>query len=178
MADSKNDKPFFGKKAETARWMAHENIWGTISTTSVHMNGQAWGQPKSFVDGSIDNSTGVLYFYDSDMDTSLEDIAVNPNVAFSLSMAAQNMCPTDSIDPEDPRCARVVFSGVFEVVTDEDEAAFAKSALFERHPTMASWPDDHSWKIHKIGSFKEIWLIDIFGGASIIAPDEYYAVKV
>ncbi|RYY88099.1 hypothetical protein EON63_03040 [archaeon] len=28
---------------------------------------------------------------------------------------------------------------------------------------MASWPADHSWKIHKI-NLKEIWLIDIFGG--------------
>ena len=66
------DKPFVWKKAETARWLAHQNIWGTISTTSVHLNGRAWGQPKSFVDGSISNSTGVLYFYDSDMDTSVQ----------------------------------------------------------------------------------------------------------
>eukprot|EP01031_Cornospumella_fuschlensis_P036956 gene36956-44833_t len=50
-------------------------MWGTLSTTSVHLQGQAWGQPKSFVDetrGTSSNSTGELYFYDSDMDTSLQ----------------------------------------------------------------------------------------------------------
>lgn len=66
------DKPPFRQKAETARWLANENLWGTLSTTSVHLKGQAWGQPKSFVDGSSTNSTGNIYMYDSDMDTSVQ----------------------------------------------------------------------------------------------------------
>lgn len=173
------EEPNFWKKAETARWLAHENIWGTLSTSSVHLNGQAWGQPKSFVDGTINNSTGVLYFYDSDMDTSLQDIAANPTVSFSLTKAQlPDGCLVSETDPEDPTCARVVFSGTFEVVDDEDENKFAKSALFERHPAMATWPEDHSWKIHKIANFKEIWLIDIYGGASIIPADQYYTVDM
>lgn len=65
-------KPPFWEKAETARWLVHENVYGTISTTSVHLNGQAWGQPKSFADGSSSNSTGNLYFYDSELDTSIQ----------------------------------------------------------------------------------------------------------
>ena len=69
-------KPAFWNKAESARWLAHSNLWGTLSTTSLHLNGRAWGQPKSFVDGSNSNSTGVLYFYDSDMDTSMEVINI------------------------------------------------------------------------------------------------------
>jgi len=72
----------FWQKAETARWLAHSNVWGTLSTTSVHLNGQAWGQPKSFVDGTTSNSTGVLYFYDSDMDTSLQVFYRVLNFAF------------------------------------------------------------------------------------------------
>ena len=136
--------------------------WGTLSTTSVHLNGQAWGQPKSFVDGPVNNSTGNLYFYDSDMDTSLEvqftyyileclvffiysliilltynslihsfvnnihvncnqDIAANPNVAFSLSMTQNGLCHANVLDPESPVCARVVISGKFVDVTDADE---------------------------------------------------------
>ena len=55
----------------TARWLAHENFWGTIGTLSVRLNGAPFTQPKSFVDGPADNSTGVLYFYDSEMDESL-----------------------------------------------------------------------------------------------------------
>ncbi len=70
--DIGKSKPPFWEKPQTCRWLAHSNIWGTLSTTSVHLNGQAWGQPKSFVDGTTSNSTGNLYFYDSDMDTSME----------------------------------------------------------------------------------------------------------
>ena len=65
-------KPAFWNKAESSRWLAHSNLWGTLSTSSQHLKGRAWGQPKSFVDGSNSNSTGVLYFYDSDMDTSMQ----------------------------------------------------------------------------------------------------------
>ena len=56
---SEKTKPFFWNKAETARWLAHSNLWGTLSTTSVHLNGRPWGQPKSFVDGSTTVSTGM-----------------------------------------------------------------------------------------------------------------------
>ena len=52
------------KKAETARWLAHSNLWGNLATTSVHLDGRAWAQPKSFVDGSEAISTGIPYFYD------------------------------------------------------------------------------------------------------------------
>lgn len=162
-AQTEKVKPPFWKKAETARWLAHQNLWGTLSTTSVHLNGQAWGQPKSFVDGSIANSTGVLYFYDSDMDASVEDANANNAVAFSLTSAQLGLCTVDKVDPEDPRCARVVFSGKFNQVTEAEELTFATNALFERHPAMPSWPADHSWKVHKI-DLVEIWLIDIYGG--------------
>ncbi len=65
-------KPPFWNKAQTARWLVHENNWGTLSTSSIHLNGQAWGQPKSFADGYSNHSTGLLYFYDSDLDASVQ----------------------------------------------------------------------------------------------------------
>ena len=49
--------------------------------------------------------------------------------------------------------------------------------MYERHPQMESWPEDHSWKIHKI-VLNEIWLIDIYGGAAIIDVKDYYAVDM
>eukprot|EP01032_Pedospumella_encystans_P021558 gene21558-24444_t len=167
------DQPPFWKNAETARWLAHENVWGTLSTSSVHLKGQAWGQPKSFVDGTETNSTGILYFYDSDMDASMQDINANPVVAFSLSAAQLGRCTVDHVDPEDPRCARLVFSGKFTLVTEPEELTFATNALFERHPAMPTWPEDHNWKVHRI-DLTEIWLIDIYGGASIISLEDYY----
>ena len=80
-----------------------------------------------------------------------------------MSMAQLGRCTVERLDPENPRCARVVMSGKFVDVTDESELAFAKDALFERHPEMATWPDDHSWRVHKI-ILDEIWLINIYGG--------------
>jgi hypothetical protein len=65
-------KPLFYEKAEIARWLIHENVWGTLSTISVHLEGYPWGQAISFVDGNVDNSTGNVYFYTSDMDTSMQ----------------------------------------------------------------------------------------------------------
>ena len=93
-----------------------------------------------------------------------QDIAANSSVAFSLSAAALNMCPVAVVDPENPLCARLVVAGKFVLVTDAEELSFAKDALFERHPTMKSWPADHSWGVYKIADFQEIWLIDVFGG--------------
>ena len=177
LTEIEKKKPAFWKKAETARWLSHQNVWGTFATTSVHLQGRAWAQPKSFVDGTVDSSTGVPYFYDSDMDTSMEDANANSAVSFSITMAQQMMCGVNHIDPEDPRCARVVLSGKFVEVTDESELEFAQTALFERHPAMASWPADHSWKIHKL-VMDEVWLIDIYGGATFVDVEEYYSVDV
>jgi hypothetical protein len=174
---SEDKKPPFWKKAENARWLAHKNVWGTLSTTSIHLKGQAWGQPKSFADGSYSNSTGNLYFYDSDMDTSMVDIKKNNKVSFAITEAERGFCTIDRIDPEDPRCARVVFSGEFVEVDDVEEQVDAQSFLFNRHPAMSSWPDDHSWKVHKI-VISEIWLINIYGGASIVDVDEYFNVNL
>jgi hypothetical protein len=39
---------------------------------------------------------------------------------------------------------------------------------------MASWPVDHSWFIGKL-EISNVWLINIFGGATNITPEEYYA---
>ena len=75
-------KPPFRQKAETARWLAHSNLWGVLSTTSVHLNGQAWGQPKSFSDGNSTFSSGKLYFYDSDLDTSMQASAIALNFSW------------------------------------------------------------------------------------------------
>lgn len=82
-------------------------------------------------------------------------------------MAQQGLCPVATKDPEEPTCARVVISGDFEAVTDPNEFATAKSFLFDRHPTMQTWPDDHNFNVYKI-NIREIWLIDIYGGGKNI----------
>jgi hypothetical protein len=105
----------------------------------------------------------------------------------------------DKLDPEDPRCVRLVFSGQLSQVEEGDELQFATTALFERHPAMKTWPVDHNWHVYKI-NITDIWLIDIYGGGmthksngfchilanflsstskigSIVTVEEYYDVK-
>merc|ERR1711907_419064 len=104
--------PPFVEKAKTARWMAHNLTYGVLSTTSVAYKGVAFGNPQSFVDGSADNSSGMLYFYVSDLDASMQDVAANPVASFTLTEEFSNgYCSAGKIDPEDPRCARLVFTG-------------------------------------------------------------------
>jgi len=163
-------------KALTARWMAHNLTYGVMSTQSLQYPGYAFGNPQSFVDGSVDNSTGHIYFYVSGLDASIKDIDVDAHASFTLTEEMSNSyCSAGDIDPEDPRCARLVFSGVMRNTTG-DEFTAAKSNLFGRHPGMKSWPSDHTWRIMTL-DLSHIWLIDFFGGAAIIKPADYYAAS-
>ena len=168
-----------GTHAEHARWLAHNLTYGTISTTSVDSRfpGVAFGNPQSFVDGTLDNATGSLYLYVSSMDASMVDIATNPEVSFTLSQEmtsdAGHGCMGHDLDPEDPMCVRVVMIGAMKNVSAAT-AAWAKDALFERHPGMKSWPDDHSFYVITL-DLKAVWLLDGFGGAIELTASEYFA---
>merc|ERR1712100_333707 len=104
--------PLFTQKAKTARWMAHHLDFGVLSTTSSNADfkGVAFGNPQSFADGTMDNSTGNLYWYMSPMDA------------------------------EDPRCTRCVFIGGMRSVTTAElpsakEALFARHPEMESWPS-------------------------------------------
>eukprot|EP00934_Nitzschia_sp_Nitz4_P001675 Nitzschia sp. Nitz4//scaffold8_size234185//53950//54633//NITZ4_001240-RA/size234185-processed-gene-0.146-mRNA-1//-1//CDS//3329559755//1675//frame0 len=186
------ERPNYKDKAATARWMVHALDWGTLSTISTRM-GVAdipFGNIYSFVDGTCGNATGTPYFYGSYMDQSLADTLDNPSVSLSLSEASlPSVCTnkeslkactlgTQYGDPENPICARLTLTGQV-VVVDESSAEFefARAALFERHATMEDWPENHGWVIFKI-DIEDIWLIDFFGGATILTPEEYNAASL
>jgi hypothetical protein len=41
---------------------------------------------------------------------------------------------------------------------------------------MVHWPVDHHWLIFKLNITQyDVWLIDYFGGAAIITPEEYFS---
>jgi len=67
----------------------------------------------------------------------------------------------------------LVFGGKIRDITSSPEGNDAKSALFSYHPSMAKWPADHHWKIVKL-DIDYIWMIDTFGGASIIEVSDYF----
>lgn len=47
---------------------------------------------------------------------------------------------------QDPTCAKVMIEGAVLPVPEKDEAT-AGHLLFSRHPSMKTWPADHSFKL-------------------------------
>ena len=172
--------PPFVNKAGTARWLVHSADFAFQATISKALEGAPFGNVQSMSDGTVganDNSTGVPYFYVSPLDTSMVDIAANPTASISITEEMINAtCTTKKWDDEDPRCARVTLTGKMVEVTDADEAAQAKAALFSRHPAMAGWPGDHSFAFWKL-DINNIWLIDFFGGAANITTADYFKAE-
>lgn len=171
-------QPAFTKKADTARWLVHEVTWGTLATTSVHLNGSAFANPVSLVDGTEHNATGTPYFLISSLDASVQDIAQYPKFSLTMSQAEVDCALhgiTGAWDPEDPRCTRLTLTGTMVKVTDTDELAFAKEALVAKHPPMSDWMKmaSHDFFVSKM-SIEDVWLIDFFGGASNITPEDYF----
>jgi hypothetical protein len=170
--------------------MVHSLDWGVLSTISSRLDGDVpvpFGNVYSFVDGSCDKSTGIPYLLGTFMDQSFQDSKGNDRVALTLSEASlSSVCAdreglaactlgTKYGDPENPVCARLTLTGKLVVLEkDSTEYDFAQEALFERHGTMEDWPRDHNWVVAKI-DIQDVWLIDFFGGASIIDPSEYFA---
>ena len=82
-------------KVATARWMAQNLEWGTLSTLRTDANGNGingditpFGNTYSFSDGPCGGGTGTPYFYGTDLDVSWNEAAENPMVSFALSEAS------------------------------------------------------------------------------------------
>ena len=176
---SPHSRPPPKEKAAMARYLVHKSDWCVIGTIST-MKGQE-GAPftniVSMSDGPVDNSTGVPYFYVTDLDQSSVDIKSNNTVSISMSDSETGYCEKLHLDPESPVCTRLTMTGKFVKVTDPDEVNFAEHALFSRHPVMKSWSTAHSFYPAKL-QLDLIWLIDFYGGAAIIDPKEYYKAKL
>ena len=106
--------------------------------------------------------------------------------SFYSPKALSSVCPNEALDacslgpsgdPENPMCARLTLTGKLVALDDDsEEHEFAKKAFFERHPAMANWPQGHGWVIAKI-VIQDIWLIDFFGGATVLDPKDYFAAS-
>ena len=161
-----------------------------------------FGNVYSFVDGPCHNSTGTPYFYGTYMDQSFQDSLSNTNAALTLSEASiSSVCldqtTTSTItsrkqhqpfrrqacqvglqygDAENPVCARLTLTGRLVEVTNQEERDWALDAIFARHQSMKGWPKNHDWIVGKL-ILSDIWLIDYFGGASILDLGAYYGAN-
>jgi hypothetical protein len=193
-------RPDLSDKELTARWMVHSLDWGVVSTISCRHRSNnntvmPFGNVYSFVDGPCATATGTPYFYGTYMDQTFQDIQQNSVASFTLSQASfasvcggggqLAQCDITHLskkkftgDPENPVCARLTLSGnLVEVSSASDEFKMAYKAFVHRHLNMKTWPEDHNWKILKL-EINDIWLIDYFGGASILNVNDYYNAKL
>lgn len=77
-------------------------------------------------------------------------------------------------DPENPVCARLTLTGRLEPLdATTDLYARIQAAFFQRHPSMANWPPNHQWAIVQL-VVHDVWLIDYFGGATVLAPHDFF----
>merc|ERR1712014_40390 len=171
----------------TARWMTSTLTYGALSTISTRTEatrvGDPFGNPQSFADVN-----GVPHIWASMLDASMVDLfsAHGASTRASLALSEASLAGTnESIgactigkplgDPENPPCARLVLSGnMTKLDVNTTEGMAAKAALFERHPAFASYPQTHDFLPVKM-ELDGVWLIDQYGGAAIISPDEYVA---
>ena len=64
-----------------------------------------------------------------------------------------------------------------QVKANSTEEAFAKDALFKRHPEMSSWPDDHGWFFAKM-NMSSILVLDYFGGVKTVTLKDYFNADI
>ncbi|KAF7267184.1 hypothetical protein GWI33_019565 [Rhynchophorus ferrugineus] len=173
---NKNSPPRPDQIALMARYIVHNTDWTALSTISTLKTtlGYPFVSVKSFCDGPIDNSTGIPYFYITSMDVSGADIVKNNAVTIMVTLSEVNYCKDKNYDPQDPRCPKVLISGKFlKLDNSTAEYFFALEALFERHPAMKTWPEDHGFYVGKV-DIEQICLLDRFGGIQYVKPQDYY----
>ncbi|XP_028995091.1 protein CREG1 [Betta splendens] len=161
--------------ARVARYVVHQCDWASMATISTHqpVAGQPFSNAFSISDGPEQSSSGVPYLYLTRMEISVQDLQVNPAASLSMSLAQTDYCRKQQFDPQSPLCAHVILSGTVIDVNGTEEAAFAKKALFNRHPEMIDWPSDHNWFFAKF-NITQVWVLDYFGGVKTVTPEEYF----
>ncbi|XP_006892657.1 PREDICTED: protein CREG1-like [Elephantulus edwardii] len=164
--------------ARVARFVAHICDWGALGTISTvpAVRGRPFANVFSLSDGPPGAGKGVPYFYLSPMQLSVTDLQVNPYATLTMSLAQTNFCRKRGYDPQSPLCAHIMLSGTVTTV-DDTEMEFAKDSLFTRHPEMTTWPSDHNWFVAKL-NITNIWVLDYYGGAKIVTPEEYFNVEL
>jgi len=172
-----DDPPPHAEVARMARYITHKSNWCALATISVRdpTVGSPFANIFSVSDGPLDKSSGVPYMYISPWEISAHDLRQNNKTSITMSLAQGTYCSKMNYDPEDPRCAHIILTGVF-VKLDENskEGQFAKTALFSRHPIMPEWPEDHGFFFAKL-EIKNILVLDFFGGAKTVPLDDYFS---
>ena len=137
----------------SARYLVHYADWGVVSALSPEYDHRPFGTLQSYADGTMENSTGIPYFYISALSDTYKNVMYCNNVTLTVSETMGTHCSKKNMDAEEPTCARITVVGAMVRVSDPAELLFAKKALVARHPDMASWPTSHGELENNKGAF-------------------------
>jgi len=167
--------------AEEARWLVNTGNWGVMSYTAPEENQQSTDDEHAGLRSaavSYADANGKIFFY---------FMGKQSSSAVTLTMSEASLAPTSNFegaacgrdgttDPEDPRCAKLSIQGSLSPCKDKLTCQVGKKALFDRHPEMKNWPEDHDFTVHEL-DIHDVWIIASFGGSKIIPVDEYQAAS-
>ena len=143
------------------------------------MKGYPFSNVISFSDGdSAESSTGIPYFYVTNLDMSQKDIIAKNQMCLSMTLAEGDYCSKHGCDPESPLCPKLILSGSMEnIPRSSPEYEKAKKFLFSRHPNMAKWPRFHMFHFTKM-ILENIIVLAQYGGAKTVPAKDYYDANV
>ncbi|CAK9162845.1 unnamed protein product [Ilex paraguariensis] len=167
-------RPLPDSAAAFARWLVSESSWGVLNTIAGDLGGAPFGNVVSFSDGLPDKGSGIPYFYLTTLDPTARYALKDQRSSFTVSEYPIGTC--GKTDPENPTCSKITLTGKLKL-GNPDEAEYAQTALFTKHPEMKDWPKDHNFQIFKL-EVENIFMINWFGGPKPLTVDEYLHTKM
>ncbi|KAJ8934228.1 hypothetical protein NQ318_002086 [Aromia moschata] len=176
--------------AQVAKYIVHNSDWVSVASISVQrvIKGYPYVSLESVSDGP-DSQTHwySIYVYDSmgsnckgSSGKELSRIYEDSRVTVMATTAQSDQCKKQNLDPQDPGCAKVFITGTFvKVDNTSSEYNFGKEALFEKHPSMRFWPEDHGFFVAKVDPI----YIDVFykiegGHREHVSKEDYLAADI
>ncbi|KAG5877434.1 hypothetical protein JTB14_016892 [Gonioctena quinquepunctata] len=164
------------KAALMARYIVHNSDWVSVATLSSQdaIKGYPFVSLESMSDGLETQSTGNIYLYICNREDSGRDAETDSRVTIMATLAQSDYCKKANLDPQDPRCSKVMITGKLkEVEKTSPDYEFGQNALFIRHPGMKNWPADHGFYVAKV-DIEQIELLDSFGGMKFVTVMDYF----
>ncbi|XP_011306603.1 protein CREG1 [Fopius arisanus] len=165
--------------AVMARFIVNQANWSSVATISSRKDIPSFpfAGVISVSDGTVGNGSGIPYMYLTPLDFTAQDIARDHRATLMMTLAQGSWCKQKSMDPMDPRCARVGLSGKIEKVIPGDlDYDSARDAVFGRHPWLSHMPKNHHFFFAKL-NILSIAMLDAFGGPKYIPVKEYLNVN-
>lgn len=173
-------RPSYREYAKMARYLVHKSNWTSMGTISTIPNftGYPMVNIKSIADSANNApSTGRIIFLLTDMDFTGKDLAVNNKLTAMFTEDQDLACTSKNVDTMEPTCARAIFIGKLKRLTPGTaEHTEADQWFTNRHPASILWRQTHTFYFCQL-DIQHITIIDFYGGAHTVTPDDYYAAN-